>query len=211
MSVTTTFAKLAGIRKALSALLDVEDSKVRAQGSPRLKAQFEPNLVAHHFRQAADLARSLKNDIPDLYDDFQNIEAGPQTKMMDNVMHFGRTQIEGLIRDIDQIFEIRANSELQPPAQSTIRRVFVTHGRAPDWRVVQTYIEHDLHLQALELEQEPNRGRTVIEKLLDVADRCDSAVIVMTGDDLPAQGEPRVRENVMQRLDTSKAATAVVA
>jgi predicted nucleotide-binding protein len=40
----------------------------------------------------------------------------------------------------------------------------------------------------------------VIEKLLDAADGCDSAVIVMTGDDIDAQGDPRVRENVMHEI-----------
>jgi predicted nucleotide-binding protein len=52
----------------------------------------------------------------------------------------------------------------------------------------------------IELAQEPALGRTVIEKLEDNADRCDSAVIVMTGDDIANAGEPRVRENVMHEI-----------
>jgi predicted nucleotide-binding protein len=200
MNVTTTFAKLAGIRKAVSTFIDTEDSRVRAHGQGRLIANFPPSLIAHHFRQASDHLEHLRTALPDLYGDFQAISPDPRVEMADKSMYFGRTQVEGLIRDIDQIFEIRANSELQPPAQRSIRKVFITHGRAPDWHVVQAHIEHDLHLQTLELAQEPNLGRTVIEKLLDAADGCDSAVIVMTGDDMNAKGDPQVRENVMHEI-----------
>lgn len=197
MSITTTFAKLAGIRKALSAFLEAEDAKVRGQ---RLVDGFQPTLVAHYFSQAAGHIDHLREALPQLFGDFQAVDIHPRMEMMRDGKQFARTQVEALIRDIDQIFEIRANSELQPPAQPAIRRVFITHGRAQDWRAVQTYIEHDLHLQTLELAQEPNLGRTVIEKLLDAADGCDSAVIVMTGDDMDAQGDPRVRENVMHEI-----------
>ena len=48
--------------------------------------------------------------------------------------------------------------------------------------------------------QEPNAGRTIIEKLIDNAGRCDSAVIIMTGDDFTQEEEARVRENVMHEI-----------
>ena len=65
--------------------------------------------------------------------------------------------------------------------------------------MVQPYIEKDLRLATLELAQEPSLGQTLIEKLVANAGRCDSAVIVMTGDDL-AENETRVRENVMHEI-----------
>lgn len=115
------------------------------------------------------------------------------------VMRFGRAQLERLLRDIDQVFEIRANTELAQPAASPARCVFITHGRAQDWRAVQAYIEKDAKLPTIELAQEPNSGQTIIEKLETGAAKCDSAVIVMTGDDL-AGDEVRVRENVMHEI-----------
>ena len=115
-------------------------------------------------------------------------------------MHFSRAQADRLIRDIDQIFEIRANSELEQPKPESMRRVFITHGRSNDWRSVQPFIERDIGLSTIELAQEPNMGRTIIEKLIDNAARCDSAVIVMTGDDVANEDEARVRENVMHEI-----------
>lgn len=115
-------------------------------------------------------------------------------------IHFSRPQVERLVRDIDQVFEIRANSELDAPRQESPRRVFVSHGRSNDWRSVQAFIEKDVGLSTIELAQEPNLGRTIIEKLFDNAVRCDSAVIVMSGDDITKEDETRVRENVMHEI-----------
>ena len=78
--------------------------------------------------------------------------------------------------------------------------MFITHGRSDDWRPVQTFIEKDVNLQTIELEQEPNLGRTIIEKLDDNSSRRDSAVIVMTGDDVANENEARVHENVMHEI-----------
>ena len=78
--------------------------------------------------------------------------------------------------------------------------VFITHGRSQDWRSVQGFIEKDVGLKTVELAQEPNLGRTIVEKLEGGARMCDSAVIVMTGDDIANDGEVRVRENVMHEI-----------
>lgn len=116
------------------------------------------------------------------------------------LMHFSHAQLVQFVRDIDQVFEIRANSQLEQPKAEVARRVFITHGRSNDWRVVQNFVERDVQLATIELEQEPAKGRTVIEKLEENAARCNSAVIVMTGDDLANDAESRVRENVMHEI-----------
>jgi predicted nucleotide-binding protein len=181
-------AKLSGIRKALSA-------------TPN-KTNYPPDQVGHYFTQAATHVETLRKFLPDLYRDFHPIQAKPETKMMApaDAMHYSRSQIERLSRDIDQIFEIRANSELEQPKQEALRRVFITHGRSDDWRKVQAFIEKDVQLPTIELAQEPNIGRTIIEKLEDNAARCDSVVIVMTGDDVANEDKRRVRENVMHEI-----------
>jgi len=48
--------------------------------------------------------------------------------------------------------------------------------------------------------QEPNLGRTVIQKLEQEAAKCTSAVIVMTGEDMDADGNLRARENVLHEI-----------
>lgn len=198
-------AKLSGIRKALTAAMSENVSRNRSLGETLTRSNFPPDQIAHYFTQAASHVEALKMMLPDLYGDFQTIETKPTLEMAAKPdapapMHFSRAQVERLVRDIDQVFEIRANSELEQPKQTAPQRVFISHGRSNDWRVVQPFIEKDVGFPTVELAQEPNLGRTLIEKLIDNADRCDSAVIVMTGDDVANEDETRVRENVMHEI-----------
>lgn len=198
----TVMAKLAGIRKAVTALLD----ETASQALPR--RSFPIELVGHQFKQAAGLVDRLRFLLPALYDDFQTIQTDPSVLMAPRdgtptPNQYARHQLEHLRRDIDQIFEVRANSELSQPSRMPAadhRRVFISHGRSVEWREVQAYIEKDIGLATLELAQEPSIGQTIIEKLDNNASSCDSAVIVMTGDDIDADGQARARENVMHEI-----------
>jgi len=200
-------AKLAGIRRAVSDLLSENVSRGRDNGQVLTRSSFSPEMVEHYVSHLSLLLGQLKELRPDLFGDLRAASLAPDTQMvaagpnMPAPMHFSRERINGLVRLIDQIFEVRANSELVQPAQMTVKRcVFVTHGRSQDWRAVQAFIEKDVGLKTLELAQEPNLGRTIIEKLEVGAGDCDSAVIVMTGDDVANEGEVRVRENVMHEI-----------
>jgi predicted nucleotide-binding protein len=204
MNAATLMAKLAGIRRAVEDVLNENVSRNRSQGETRLRANYEPDLVGHYFFQANDYVNKLRTLLPELFGDFQVIETEAAVKMALNENepkpnYFGRPQLERLSRDIDQVFEIRANSQLQQPVSAAPRRVFITHGRSHDWRAVQAYIEKDVQFPTTELEQQPNIGRTIIEKLFDSAGDCDSTVIVMTGDDVAGE-EVRARENVLHEI-----------
>jgi len=204
--LSNAMAKLSGIRKAVLAAMNENVSRNRSRGEVLTRANYPADLVQHYFTQAASHLDTLKRLLPELYGDFQGIKTEPEATMVapdpgqPAPVHFSRAQAERLIRDIDQIFEIRANSQLEQPKQEAARRVFITHGRSNDWRVVQPFIERDVGLQTIELAQEANLGRTIIEKLIDNAARCTSAVIVMTGDDVANEDEGRVRENVMHEI-----------
>ena len=199
--VSNAMAKLAGIRKATVAVLNENVSRRQTQRS-LLRNHFHPDLVRHYFSQSASHIEVLRLLLPDLYEDFHFIQAEPDTKMATTPpsMQFSRGQLERLVRDIEQIFEIRANSELAQPKPEALQRVFVSHGHSSDWQTVQAFVEKDVELPTIELQQQPSEGRTVMEKLFDYATRCDSAVIVMTGDDLSNENEVRIRENVMHEL-----------
>ena len=139
-----------------------------------------------------------------LFEDFPPIECDPTVEMAEGApepVHYSRSQLELLLRTIDQALEIRANSELAvPEASEKSPQVFISHGRANDWQEVQSYIERDVGLPTLELAQQPNLGRTVLQKLEQESQSCTSAVIVMTGDDLDADGNARARENVLHEI-----------
>ena len=204
--LSVLMAKLSGIQKALASIMDENVSRSRSSGEVLTRSHFTPDQVQHYFTQAATHLEKLKVLLPNLYGDFQTIKTEPDTTMVapsageTAPIHFSRPQADRLVRDIEQIFEIRANSELEQPKQQVEQRVFITHGHSNDWRQVQAFIEKDVQLLTIALEQEPNMGLTIIEKLIDNSVRCNSSVIVMTGDDVANGDEARVRENVMHEI-----------
>lgn len=171
------------------------------------RTSFPPEQVVHYVAQVSALLGRLKELLPELYADLLVAQMVPEQRMaapgpdQPEPLYYSRAQMNALVRLIDQVFEVRANSELsQPEHAKATGCVFITHGRSPDWLAVQAFVEKDVGLKSIELAQEPNLGRTIIEKLEDGARACDSAIIVMTGDDVANGGEVRVRENVMHEI-----------
>jgi predicted transcriptional regulator len=80
------------------------------------------------------------------------------------------------------------------------KRIFLTHGRSPDWHEIQRYIEKTVGVETLELSEEPFQGRTILQKLDDESRKCGYAVIVLTGDDRVGEDEVRARENVIHEI-----------
>jgi predicted nucleotide-binding protein len=198
-NVAAALANLAGIRKAVVDVLNTD-----TRGALPIQ-NFGVDAVGPYFTGLERQLALLQNALPELYEDFVLPPTAPLLKMAPGASEeyrYSREQVLRLARDIDQIFEIRSNSELTVPlpSQARLRCVFISHGRANAWREVQAFIEKDLGLQTLELAQEPNQGRTVLAKLAEASNQCDSAVIVMTGDDLDATGQPRARENVIHEI-----------
>lgn len=198
--ISVAFAKLAAIGKTVQSVLDDH----HLPNTRRQVSAFSPKEVESHFNLAEANLQILQVQLGRLYGDFPSIDTIPSVEMGSGVAEsswYSREQMLELIRTINQILELRAHSELAIPDESYKEpRVFISHGRANDWHEVQAFIEKDVDLQTLELAQEPNQGRTVLQKLDQESSRCDFAVIVMTGDDTDSAGNVRARENVMHEI-----------
>src|ERR1700733_12431300 len=77
--VRTAMAKLAGIRRTLTAALDEKVIARTSEAFPR--RTFPPDTVGHQFKQAATLVDRLRDLLPSLYDDFQPIRTEPAVEM----------------------------------------------------------------------------------------------------------------------------------
>ena len=79
-------------------------------------------------------------------------------------------------------------------------RIFLAHGNSLLWMQVARFIEKELGLDVIALEEQANRGRTIIEKLEDEIEDCDFAIIIMTAEDEQKEGEVRARQNVVHEI-----------
>jgi predicted nucleotide-binding protein len=191
--VTAAFAKLAGTLKAVRALLTKNPRTV-------VNRPFSIADVSSYFHTASREMDVLRRELPKLFGDFEKVETEPTVKMSDGSNQYPRSHVERLERALEQAIELRSHSELERPTKEVPRRVFISHGRATYWYAVQNYVEKDLKIDTLELAQQPNEGRTVLQKLQEESDKCSFAVIVMSGDDRDADGVARARENVVHEI-----------
>ena len=100
--------------------------------------------------------------------------------------------------------EVGGESLATPVAEFTNRKVFVVHGHdEAAHQLVARFLEQ-LDLQAIILKEQPDQGRTIIEKFEDCAREVGFAVVLLTPDDIVASPttDPtsRARQNVIFEL-----------
>ena len=193
MALAFTLAKLAGLHKNIAGVVINKRANY-----------YDPALVLDYFHRYAELSKNLSSECPELYGDLPSREIPESSGTSDND---GRGYIEKrhlmvLHNDLEYIFEVWSNSKVTSIDGTTEHplRIFISHGSSEVWRAVQAYIEKDEGIDTLELAQQPNLGRTILQKLDEESSKCSYAVIVMTGDDQISENERRTRENVMHEI-----------
>ncbi|WP_026969484.1 TIR domain-containing protein [Algoriphagus terrigena] len=186
---TITLAKAAALKKSFD---QIKYGRGRCLGQ----------TVEPLFPRYTKIIESLKELNPELYEDLPEIEIPMAAGQSTDGLVYEQHEIEPLVQNLDYILELSANARIGMNLEKKDKsnRVFISHGRSNEWFTVQTYLEKDLNIATLELAQEPNIGRTVLQKLSEESDKCSIAVIVMTGDDITEDGEIRARENVMHEI-----------
>lgn len=181
------------------------------EGKDLLKSNLHGPPSARRWRNA--VLTWLKENIPNS-ELIENIELmPPPTKPAKNT---GRGLSPGerhnLQRLLKSLVEAREalpflrKSKKHEPRLTNRRKVFVVHGHNEALKVtVARTLEH-LDLEPVILHEQPNRGRTIIEKFADYAD-VSFAVVLLTGDDKggvatadPASYKLRARQNVILEL-----------
>jgi predicted nucleotide-binding protein len=88
--------------------------------------------------------------------------------------------------------------------RATDTRVFIVHGRDNLRRTALARFVERLGMQAVILAEQPDQGRTIIEKFEDHGNDADYAIVLMTPDDFGAMAgatpSPRARQNVVLEL-----------
>lgn len=184
------FAKVAALKKSFE---NIEFSvRGRCLGS-----NIEPLLPRYEA-----IIKEIKETLSDLYSDIPDL---PLPKSIGNagaVNLYEKKSVDPLFTNLDYILELRANMRIGEKIESEDKRnrIFISHGKSKEWYKVQAFLEKDLEHSTLELAQEANLGRTVLQKLSEEGQKCTVAVIVMTGDDIINSEETRARENVMHEI-----------
>jgi len=184
-------AKTAALKKSF------ENIAYKNNNSRCLGTSLEPLLPRYE-----NLIKQIKSNFEGLYDDLPEIEKPKPIGSSNEGRIYNKHSIEPLVNNLDYALEVFSNLRIGDKKEEINKsnRIFLSHGRSEEWRQVQAYIEKDLEHTTLELAQEANLGRTILQKLYEEAKKCSVAVLIMTGDDLTDEGEIRARENVLHEI-----------
>jgi predicted nucleotide-binding protein len=115
--------------------------------------------------------------------------------------------IKGLIEVLETELEEDVPAILSPLISSVSNRVFLVHGRNDGIKEMVARFLMRLDVEVTILHEQPNRGRTIIEKFVDHSKDVGFAVVLLTADDVGGLiGEPndkqvhRARQNVILEL-----------
>lgn len=114
--------------------------------------------------------------------------------------------IEELELSEPELSESELARVLEGPTRPKSNRVFVVHGHDGEMRESVARVLSRLGLEPVILHEQPDRGRTIIEKFYDYSD-VGFAVVLLSPDDRgyvgtddPATARPRARQNVILEL-----------
>ena len=85
-------------------------------------------------------------------------------------------------------------------AESFLGPIFLGHGHSAIWRHVESFLKNDLKLPVEAWESVPRTGHHNVEVLEGLLNTCGFAVIVAAGEDETANGQVRIRQNVVHEV-----------
>ena len=113
--------------------------------------------------------------------------------------------IDTMLEDLDLREPEQVNGEEEPTGPRS-KRVFVVHGHDGEMRESVARVLSKIGLEPVILHEQPDRGRTIIEKFYDYSD-VGFAVVLLSPDDKgyvftddPSMAQPRARQNVILEL-----------
>ena len=92
---------------------------------------------------------------------------------------------------------VERNFNAQDPREISI---FIGHGRDLQWRELKDHLQDQHSFKVVAYETDPRAGLSIKEVLQSMADSPSFALIVLTGEDVDADGGIHARENVVHEL-----------
>jgi predicted nucleotide-binding protein len=84
-----------------------------------------------------------------------------------------------------------------PPRSAEKLCVFIGHGRSPLWLRVKSFLEDEIGLSTVYFESESRTSESIVPILEEMLGQAGFAVIVLTAEDVTADGRLRARQNVI--------------
>jgi predicted nucleotide-binding protein len=162
-----------------------------------LSDTFGPSTIEYaRFRPASVLHWPIMigNEIPH-YEKIESVSQDRQRsiQLLTAAIELLKERIE------EQRTPLGLPGEPTPPLNAS-NKIFVVHGHDNEPKEAVARFLSQLGYEPIILHEQPNRGRTIIQKFRDEASDVGFAVVLVTGDDETADGKRRARQNVILEL-----------
>ncbi|MGX6962442.1 TIR domain-containing protein [Vagococcus xieshaowenii] len=91
-------------------------------------------------------------------------------------------------------------TEENPVNKNEIKNIFIVHGHDGEMKHDVARTIKNLNINPIILSEQPNGGKTIIEKFESSSEHIDFAIVLVSGDDIQKDGKIRARQNVMYEL-----------
>jgi predicted nucleotide-binding protein len=111
-----------------------------------------------------------------------------------------RSEIESVFQKIETLTPAAQIPERIKESNAHKIRVFIGHGRNPQWRDLKEHLQdkHGIDVQAYETGE--RAGHTIRDVLEEMLDESSIAFLVLTGEDETSEGGLRARQNVIHEV-----------
>jgi predicted nucleotide-binding protein len=128
------------------------------------------------------------------------------------VFHRGKAKLENLFKtmleDLELSNQLSGNNNAHPKQSIPLtNKIFVVHGHDNEMKHAVDLTLRKLDLKPIILHEQPDKGKTIIEKFLDNANEASFAIVLLSPDDMaypvsesPDNARPRARQNVVLEL-----------
>lgn len=190
------------VKKYEQELADILARFSHAHDGIHISAEDDP-ILRQYVRELIDLLNDAlgKNSYSrqiaaEFNEGISNFYHSPSYKSVENILGIVRAVLTRLARNPELLNRTNGSAAV------ISRKVFIVHGHAGIEQSIARFLTH-LALEPIILHEQPNQGRTIIEKFEDHSD-VGFAVVLLTADDVGGarngQQHPRARQNVILEL-----------
>jgi len=117
-----------------------------------------------------------------------------------NAWNNGKKDFLNVLASIKSEIEIYSDSQSISGQRTKSNKVFIVHGHNDEIKLAVARLVSQLGLTPIILHEQPNKGRTIIEKFEKLSEDVSFAIVLLSADDTMHDGKYRVRQNVILEL-----------
>jgi predicted nucleotide-binding protein len=123
-----------------------------------------------------------------------------QRNFQDNIFKLNNSFLGYFAKTLDDIVNANPEIEIEKPKKIEGKTVFIIHGHDNELKQTIQLLLRDAGVENVVLHEQPDRGRTIINKLFEETTSSGYAIALLTPDDITEEGEKRARQNVILEL-----------